>query len=127
MAITSKADPSKQFSTFVVTGKISSNEIVDTVKSFYKNQPSNNVLWDFRYADHEALFFSNELENITTSLTKLNWKLIRVGKTAIVASTDLWFSLARMYSKFVEIKDVSHIIRVFRFMDEAIKWLGSEQ
>ncbi len=127
MSITSKIDPSKQFSTFVVTGKISSNEIVDTVKSFYKNQPSNNVLWDFRYADLEALLFSDELENITTSLTKLDWKLIRVGKTAIVASTDLWFSLARMYSKFVEIKDVSHIIRVFRFMDEAIKWLGSEQ
>ncbi len=127
MSITSKIDPSKQFSTFVVTGKISSNEIVDTVESFYKNQPSNNVLWDFRYADLEALLYSDELENITTSLTKLNWKLIRVGKTAIVASTDLWFSLSRMYSKFVEIKDLSHNVQVFRFMNEAIKWLGSEQ
>ena len=127
MSITLKIDPSNQLSTFIATGKISSNEIVETVESFYKKQPSSNVLWDLRYADLEALLYSDELENITTSLTKLNWKLIRVGKTAIVASTDLWFSLSRMYSKFVEIKDVSHIIRVFRFMDEAIKWLGSEQ
>jgi hypothetical protein len=127
MTITSKADPSKQFSTFVVTGEISSNEIVDTAKSFYKKQPNNNVLWDFRYADLEALLFSDELENITASLIKLNWKLQRVGKTAIVASTNSWFSLAKMYSTFAGIKDVSHIIQLFRFMDEAINWICSEK
>jgi nicotinic acid phosphoribosyltransferase len=53
--------------------------------------------------------------------------LQKVGKTAIVASTDLWFSLARMYAAFAEINNLSHIIQVFRFMDEAIKWLGSEK
>jgi hypothetical protein len=127
MSITSKIDPSKQLSTVLATGKISSNEIVETVESFYKKQPSNNVLWDFRYADLKALIFSNELENIATSFTKLDWKLQKVGKTAIVASTDLWFSLARMYAAFAEINNLSHIIQVFRFMDEAIKWLGSEK
>jgi hypothetical protein len=127
MAITLKIDPSKQLSTFIATGKISSNEIVETVESFYKKQPSSNVLWDLRYADLKALLVSDELENIATSFTKLNLKLQRVGKTAIVASTDLWFSLARMYATYAEIKNLSHIIQVFRFMDEAIKWLGSEK
>ena len=127
MSITSKIDPSKQLSTFIATGKISSNEIVATIESFYKKQPSNNVLWDFRYADLKAVIFSNELENITTTFTKLNWKLQKAGKTAIVASNDLWFSVARMYAKFAEIKNLSHIIQIFRFMDEAIKWLGSEK
>jgi hypothetical protein len=127
MSITLKIDPSKQLSTFIATGKISSNEIVETVESFYKKQPSNNVLWDFRYADLEALLVSDELENITTSFFKSNWKLKKAGKTAIVASTDLWFSVARMYAKFTEIKNLSHIIQIFRFMDEAIKWLGSEK
>jgi len=127
MSITSKIHKSRQLITIIATGKIPSNEIVDTVESFYKNQRSNNVLWDFRYADLEALLFSDELENIMTSLTKLNWKLQRAGKTAIVALKNLWFSLARMYSTFVEIKDLSHIIQVFRFMDEAIKWLDSEK
>jgi hypothetical protein len=126
MSITSKIDPSKRLITFIATGKISSNEIVETIELFYKKQPSNNVLWDFRYADLKTLIFSNELENITTTFTKLNWKLQKAGKTAIVASADLWFSVARMYAKIVEIKNLSHIIQVFRFMDEAIKWLGSE-
>jgi adenosyl cobinamide kinase/adenosyl cobinamide phosphate guanylyltransferase len=127
MSITSKIDPSRQLSTFIATGRIASNEIVERVESFYKKQPSNNVLWDFRYANLEALLVSDELKNIVTSLTKLNLKLQRVGKTAIVASTDLWFSLARMYAIDAEIKNLSHIIQVFRFMDEAIKWLGSEK
>jgi hypothetical protein len=127
MSITSKIDPSKQLSTFIATGKISSYEIVETIESFYKKQPRNNVLWDFRYADLKALIFSNELENIATSFNKMNCKLQRFGKTAIVASTDLWFSVARMYAKFAEFKNLSHIIQIFRFMDEAIKWLGSEK
>ena len=126
MPIISKIRPSKQFSTLTATGEISSNEILEAVKSFYIKQPSNNVLWDFRYADLKKLLFSNELENITTNFTKLNWEFKRVGKTAIVASTDLWFSLARMHATVAEIKNLSHKIQVFRFMDEAIKWLGSE-
>ena len=110
MSITLKIDPSKQLSTFIATGKISSNEIAETVESFYKKQPIINVLWDLRYADLEALLVSDELENIATSFTKLNLKLQRVGKTAIVASTDLWFGLARMYATYVEVKNLSHII-----------------
>ena len=127
MSITSKINPSKRLSTFIATGKISSNEIAEMIESFYKKQSSNSVLWDFRYADLKALIFSNELENIATSFFKSNRKLKKAGKTAIVAPNDLWFSVARMYATFSEIKNLSHIIQIFRFMDEAIKWLGSEK
>ena len=127
MSITSKIDQSKQLSTFIARGKISSNEIIETNESFFKKQPSNNVLWDFRYADLEALIFSDQLENIASNFTKMNWKMQQFGKVAIVAPTDLWFSLARIYAKFVKINIISHIIHIFRFIDEAIKWLGSEK
>ncbi len=127
MSITSKIDPSKQLTTFIAIGKISSDEIIEKIKSFYKKQLSNNVLWDFRYADLDELFFSNELENIASSFFKPNYKFQKIGKTAIVASTDLWFSVAKMYAKFAEIKNFSNIIQIFRFRDEAIKWLDSEK
>ena len=126
MSITENIDLSRQLSTFIATGKISSNEIIETIESFYQKQPSNDVLWDFRYADLKALIFSNELENIATSFFKMRWKSPKIAKTAIVAPNDLWFSVARMYAKFLEIKNLSQIIQVFRFMDEAIKWLDSE-
>ena len=127
MSITSKIDRSKQLSTFIVRGKISLNEIIETIESSFKKQPSNYELWDFRYADLEALNFNFELENIASSFTKMIWEMKKFRKVAIVASTDLWFSLARMYAKFSEIKNISHIIQIFRFMDEAIKWLDSEK
>ena len=127
MPITSKTSLSKQFSTIIATGEISSNEIIDAFKSSYIKRSSNNILWDFRYADLKELLFSDVLENIITNFTKLNWELKGVGKTAIVASTDLWFSLARMHATFAETKDLLHKIQIFRFMDEAIKWLGSEK
>jgi hypothetical protein len=127
MLITSTIDPSKQLCAFIVTGKISLDKITGAIKSFYEQQPNSNDLRDFRYADLEALIFSNELENIAVSFFKSNERFNKNGKTAIVASTDLWFSVAKMYAKFAEIKRLSQFIRIFRFMDEAINWLDSEK
>jgi hypothetical protein len=126
MSITSKIYPSTQFVTITARGKISSSEIIETIESFYKKQPGNKVLWDFRYADLNALIFSNELENIATSFFRTYGNIKNLGKTAIVASTDLWFSVAKMYAKFAEIKNLSHIIQIFRFKNDAIKWLDSD-
>jgi len=88
--------------------------------------PIHNVLWDFRYADPQPLIISNDLENIAANFRKTYWNLKNVGKTAIVASTDLWFSFVKIFMKFEENKKISHSIQIFRFMDEAIKWLGSK-
>ena len=86
MPITSKIDPSKQLTTFTVIGKISSDEIIQKIESFYKKQVRNNVLWDFRYSDLDALIFSNELESIASKFFKANCKFQKIGKTAVVAS-----------------------------------------
>jgi hypothetical protein len=126
MSVTSKVDPSKQLSTIIARGKISPNEIVDEIESIYKFMPVNNVLWDFRYADPQSLFTSNDLENIAVNFTKTYRNLINVGKTAIVASTDLWFGFVRIFMKFEENNKISHSVQIFRFMDEAINWLSSE-
>ena len=127
MSTTLKIDPSKKLTTFIATGKISSDEIIETIESFYKKQPRNHVLWDFRYADVDALIFSDELEKIATRFFKPHWKSQKIGKTVVAASIDLWFGVAKMYAKFAEIKNLSHIIQIFRFMDEAIKWPDSEK
>lgn len=126
MSITSKVDPQKKISTFTVTGKISLDKIIETIESFYEQQPESNVLWDFRYADLDALIFFKELEKITSSFFKSNYKFQNIRKSAIVASVDLWFSIAKMYAKFIKIRDLSNKIQIFRFKDEAIKWLGSK-
>ena len=127
MSVKYKVDQSKQLSTIIDRGKISPNEIVDKIESIYKFMPINNVLWDFRYADPQPLIISNDLENIAVNFKKTYTNLKNIGKTAIVASTDLWFSFVRIFMKFEENKKVSHGIQIFRFMDDATKWLGSER
>ena len=126
MSITSEVDPQKKISTFTFTGKISLDKIIETIESFYEQQPESNVLWDFRYADLDSLIIFNELEKITSSFFKSNCKFQNIRKSAIVASADLWFSIAKMYAKFIKIRDLSNKIQIFRFKDEAIKWLGSK-
>ena len=127
MSVTSKVDQSKQLSTIIARGKISPNEIIDVIESIYQFMPINNVLWDFRYADPQPLIISNDLENIAVNFKKTYWNLKNIGKTAIVASTDLWFSFVRIFMKLEEKKKISHSIQTFRFMDDATKWLGSER
>ena len=127
MSVAYKVVQSTQLSTIIARGKISSDEIVDVIESIYKFMPTNNLLWDFRYADPQPLIISNDLENIAVNFTRTYWNLKNIGKTAIVASTDLWFSFVRIFMKLEEKKKISHNIQTFRFMDEAINWLGSER
>lgn len=127
MSVTSKVDQTTQLGTIIARGKISSDEIVDTIESIYKFMPTNNLLWDFRYADPQPLIISNDLENIAVNFTKTYRNLKNVRKTAIVTSTDLWFSFVKIFMKFEQNKKISHSIQIFRFMDEAINWLGSER
>ena len=68
-------------------------------------------------------FSYDELRDIA-NFTKQHEEFRRSGKTALVASTDLTFGLGRMYDTLVEIENLSHSVKVFRPMDEAIKWLG---
>ena len=125
MSVTSKVDQSKQLGTIIAKGKISPNEIIDVIESIYQFMPINNVLWDFRYADPQPLIISNDLENIAVNFKKTYRNFKNIGKTAIVASTDLWFWFVKIFMKFEENKKISHNIQIFRFMDEATEWLGS--
>ncbi|MFC1881484.1 hypothetical protein ACFL2S_08345 [Thermodesulfobacteriota bacterium] len=125
MSVKYKVDQSTQLGTIIVRGKISPNEIIDVIESIYQFMPINNVLWDFRYADPQPLIISNDLENIAVNFKKTYTNLKNIGKTAIVVSTDLWFCFVRIFMKFEENKKVSHSIQIFRFMDDATKWLGS--
>jgi hypothetical protein len=125
MPITSQIDQSNQLTTHIATGDISSDDIIRAIESFYKENPTKNVIWDFRDAGPDALLSYDKLENIAR-FTKKHLESRRSGKTALVVSTDVGFGLARMYGAFAEIENLSHSVQVFRFMDEATQWLERE-
>ena len=123
MSITTKADPSNELCTFIVNGKISVDKMIRKIELFYEQQPKCNVLWDFRYADLDASIFCNELKNFPYRFFKSDLKFQKIGRTAIVASTDLWFRFAKLYAKFSDVENLHHFIQIFRFIDEANNWL----
>jgi hypothetical protein len=123
MSINTKADPSNDLCTFIVAGKTPVDKMIREIELFYEQQPKCNVLWDFRYADFDAISFCNELKNFTCRIFKSDLKFQKMGRTAIVASADLWFGFAKLYAKFSDVENLHHFINIFRFMDEANNWL----
>lgn len=126
MSITTKVDLSKKLCTFEVTGKISIDKMIREIELLYEQQPKFSVLWDFRYADLDASIFCNNLKAFTYRFVNSDLKFQKIGRTAIVASADLWFSFAKLYAKFSEIENLHNFIRIFRFMDEATDWIFTQ-
>ena len=126
MSITSKIDETQNFGKIKARGRISPIELAEIIDSVYENRLINNVLWDFRYTDSKALNISNEFETITSELIQEYFNLKKACKTAIVAHGDLWLSFAKIFMKLSKIDKKSHRVQIFRFMDDALIWLGSQ-
>ena len=126
MAIESKIDKTKNLSTYTLGGEISVNEIMSALESFFKEEPTEDVLWDLRQADFEGKISSTDLEKMARFIKKKSTQRAR-GKTALVAASDLAFGLAREYGAIAEGEGVRNPIQVFRSMDRAIKWLESDE
>lgn len=122
MKIDTRVDESKKLTTHTLSGRISLDHIRGIVEAFYKKGPTDNVLWDFRKADAEGKVTINELEQLASFVRK-GQEVSGRGKTAIVASSDLIFGLARTYESLAEIEGVKNPVRVFRSMERAVKWL----
>ena len=125
MSIESKTDKSRDLTTYTFMGEISAKDLIKIVEDFYEGELTENLLLDFRQAKPNQQFLSRDLEN-TARVAKKYWELRKKGKTAIVASTDISFGLARMYEAFTKIEDMTHSVRVFRSMDKASEWLASD-
>jgi hypothetical protein len=128
MPITSQIDQSSQLTTHVVTGEVSITDIIGVIESFYKEKPTNNVIWNFCDADTDALLsISYDGLKDIARFTKQHEDLRKSGKTALIVSTDLAFGLGRMYDTIAEIEHLSHSVKVFHSMDEANKWLEGDE
>ncbi|MGD2029697.1 MAG: hypothetical protein PVG86_07125 [Desulfobacterales bacterium] len=126
MPITTKVDRTRNLTIFTLTGELSIDEILGTLKSFWEaRELTLNTLWDARNAIVTNLR-SSELENITGLLGQYRnrFEERKNGKAAIAASTDLQYGLSRILGTLYEREDVPIKLHPFRTMEEAIQWLG---
>jgi hypothetical protein len=121
--IIDKTEISKKLTVHTCTGKISTEEIKDTVKALYDGDPTPNHLWDMTEADVFQIE-SDELRQLAQFAKK--YAPTRVGgKTAIVASTEFAFGLGRMYEIFANSAGQNVDIKVFQSILEAESWLNN--
>ena len=124
MPIESKIDKSMNLTTYTLSGVVTAHDLMSALESFFKENPTPNVLWDLRHAGFEKGMRNSDLQRMARFSKRKQPSKTR-GKTAIVATSDLAFGLAREFEAFAEIEGVKNPIEVFRSMSKAEKWLES--
>ncbi len=122
MAIDIQVDRSKELTTFTGTGELNVDEITKSISSFYDMNPTLNALFDLNNASVDTIS-SSHVKKIAELVQKQR-KIREGGRTAIVASKDVNFGLARMFGALAtSANNLAVETRVFRDIKEASSWL----
>jgi len=125
MTITSHLDQSRQLTTFIATGKVSFNDIIEALRPFFVGRATKNVLWNFCEAQPDLDDLTENI-NMIAKFSDKERELRSTGKTALVASTDLLYGLLRMYETFADLHDLAHSVEAFRTMEDALQWIDED-
>jgi hypothetical protein len=129
MAITSTVEKSKNLTIYILTGELTLDEILNALQSFWEAHTLTlNLLWDARSAKMSQLK-SEEAAKITGFIGQYKHLFEeRIGgKAAIVASSNLQYGLSRILGTFYEMEGFPTQLKIFRIMNEAIKWLDQDE
>jgi hypothetical protein len=121
MPITVDTDLDRDLTIFKVTGTLEFEEVMLDLKAFYDGEPTQKVLVDL--TDQPTIQISSqEIQEITAYQPRFEGKRVP-GRTAILATTDLHFGLARKFEAQSDIEGAPHSVRVFkRIPDWASIW-----
>ena len=112
---------SENLTLIVCSGKVQMAEIIKTIENLYQGIPTENILWDFTDTRVTAIT-AGEIRRLAESVKKIAHSRIK-AKTAIVASRDFMFGMARMYQVYAEISQQKTLVEVFRKMEDARRWI----
>ncbi len=115
----------RQLTRVQVHGRVTADELIGAIRSYYDGEPTDHVLWDVRDADltllHAADVKSIEMETLQYADKR------GTGRTAIVARDDLGFGLGRMFDTYQELDASPRSHRTFKTIEEAYKWLFQDR
>jgi hypothetical protein len=119
------ASSSDTLTIFIVTETLAFNEVMEALMAFYeKDRPTENVMWDASQVNHDDL--SDERFKKLISYEQRHIHSRPKGKTALVASSDILYELARMAKILASKTKLPHKFEVFRSTSEALHWLKNE-
>lgn len=122
LSINLHINSSRTLTIFEAEGPLFFDEMVLAIKHFYEgkeNLPTNKILWDLRNATVEQSL-PGSVEDLAIFASSID-KRKGITKTAIVASKDSVFDLAKLYKSYISRPSIK--FEVFRAMDDANQWL----
>ncbi len=115
-------DEDRQHIRVVTTDDLTSDDITAILELRRGDKRSYSLLFDFAGGAQPART-ADELRLIATRVTAVAQREGPRGPTAIVASDDASFGMARVYATLCELGGVGNV-RVFRTAGEAETWLS---
>ena len=103
------------------SGDLNEQELLDTIESFYGDNPTLYSIWDFSNSSFDKI--SNEFLRQMFSIVQKVGSNRQGGRTAVIAPSDLEYGMARMFQIMSNTNDFPFKIKVFRYFGEASQWL----
>lgn len=125
MAIQTKAIPELQLTIHLAEKVLLFEELMETLRNFYKGKPTVKVLWDLRAASLTSL----TADQMRTAIHfAAQHAATRVGgKTALLVSVRLGdYGMGRMAEIMSHIEAEQITVILFRDYEEAMQWLAIE-
>jgi len=123
--IESIIDDENDLTVFTVKGELTAKEIIHCASEYYTKKPTKFVLWDATSGTVGAIS-NDDFRQLAEQMKNFTSKR-KGGKTAFIGNSNLDFGLGRMYGSFAEIEDLPVAYRTFRTVEEAKKWIFSNE
>jgi len=120
MPITSRIDKNRDLTIFIVTGRLSYDEVMTEVEAFYKGETTKHVLWDFLKTTERQITVE-QAEKILSLKQRYEGES-GSGKTAVVAHERFFYGLSRTFAMQSNLLKARYTVMVFSSRDTAYKW-----
>ena len=123
MAIHIEKDIKRNLTVFTATGKASTTDIIEAIKSAMSKGPTKKVLWDLSKANgKETKMMGAELKE----LVETSHKYHNSGKTAVVATDPIIYGLSKMAEAQIQ-QYGNEELNVFKSLLDAFLWLENDK
>ena len=107
--------------THIVTGEVTSEELLRAGMSLLQENPTRLALWDFTEAEFSAVT-TQELVSIFDSLAPYSHHR-QGGRSALLFSSTVGFGLGRLSEALAEVRHFPYQIKAFSDRENAMAWL----
>ena len=127
MEISTEISKLKNTRKHIIRGAINLDELKTYLGEIYSSSDidaSMHVLWDLRDVDFSSLSIDT-VESVMDFISQ-HWGDEGTSRAAMVVTYDLDYSMSKTYQMMLA-RAMSAAVEVFKDMDSAERWIGSEQ